>query len=397
MLKRPFIAALAVLALLGPAGTASAQVWVPAWTASAMPERGDLDPAGQPMQFADQTVRQDLQLASAATAVRIRFSNELGVEPLVLGEATAGLRGGPSSPVLFNGASSVTIPVGGTLFSDPIPLGIPAFADLTVSVFLPEPTRPAVRLTAVRVGAGRADVPDSTRLERRQSVISAVLAERPTEPAAVIVAFGDSLTEGNSTTLGANRMWPSQLARRLEARCPGAYVVLNAGIGGNMVVSSGRSPSALARLDRDVLSLPGITHLILLEGLNDIRQKGTARDRPGASAEAVIAGYRQIIDRLRLHDIKAYGGLLTPILAVPFEPEIEGPSTDDKRRTLNAFIRDSGAFDAVVDFDTAVQDPARPERIRPGAHREDGYHPNDEGHRLMAEAVDLSLFGCGER
>lgn len=397
MLKRSFIAAIAVLALLGLAPTASAQVWVPAWTASAMPERGDLDRAGEPMQFADQTVRQDLQLASAATAIRIRFSNELGAAPLVLGGATVGLRGGPPRPILFNGASTVAIPVGGTLFSDPVPLEIPAFADLTVSVYLPDPTRPAVRLTAVRVGPGRADVPDSVRLERRQSVISAILAERPTEPAAVIVAFGDSLTEGNSTTLGANRTWPSQLGRRLEARCPGAYVVLNAGIGGNMVASNGRSPSALARLDRDVLSLPGITHVILLEGLNDIRQKGAARDRSGAPAEVVIAGYRQIVDRLRVHDIEVLGGVLTPILAVPFEPEIEGPSTDDKRRTLNVFIREAGAFDAVVDFDSAIQDPTRPERIQPGAHREDGYHPNDEGHRLMAEAVDLSLFGCGER
>ncbi|MBX9461241.1 MAG: SGNH/GDSL hydrolase family protein [Brevundimonas sp.] len=397
MLMRSLLAAAVALALLGSAAPAPAQVWVPAWTASAMPERGDLDRAGEPLQFADQTVRQDLQLASAASAIRIRFSNELGAAPLVLGEATAGLRGGPVTPVQFNGASAVTIPVGASLLSDPIPLDIPAFADLTVSVYLPEPTRPAVRLTAVRVGPGRDAVPDSVRLERRQSVISAILAERETAPAAVIVAFGDSLTEGNSTTLGANKTWPSQLARRLEARCPGEYVVLNAGIGGNMVASNGRSPSALARLDRDVLSLPGITHLILLEGLNDIRQKGTTRDRAGAPAETVIAGYGQIIDRLRLHEIEVLGGLLTPILAVSFEPVIEGPSTDDKRRALNAFIRDAGAFDAVVDFDTAIQDPAHPERIRPGAHREDGYHPNDEGHRLMAEAVDLSLFGCGSR
>lgn len=386
-------------ALTLPAGAARAQVWVPVWTASAMPDRGDTDRQGQPHQFADQTVRQDLQLASTVKAVRIRFSNELGKEPLVLGATRAGLRGGPLQPVLFDGKPGATIAPGASLLSDVLELEVPALAELTVSVHLPEPTRPAVRLSAVRFAAGDSEVPDTMRLQRRQSVVSAVLGERTQAPEAVVVALGDSITEGGSTTLGANRSWPSRLGQRLEERCPGAYVVVNAGIGGNMVVGNGRSPSAISRLDRDVLSLPGVTHVILLEGLNDIRQKGPQRDRPGASAEDVIAGYRQVVDRLRMHGIKVIGGTLTPILAAPVrEPVIEGPSTEDKRRALNDFIRGSGLFDAVVDFEAATADPRYPGRIRAGAHREDGYHPNDEGHRLMAGAVDPALFGpdrCG--
>ncbi len=379
-----------ILLIATPAG---AQVWVPAWTAPATFDRTARE-AETTVQFADQTVRQDLQLASGAKAVRIRFSNELGAAPLILGAVSAGLKGAPALPVLFNGATSATILPGASLLSDPVAVTAPAFADLSVSVYLPEPTRPAVRLTAVRVGPGRAQVADSVNLERRQSVISAVLAERETVPAAVIVGFGDSLTEGNSTTLGANQAWPAQLGRRLERLCPGAYVVVNAGIGGNMVVGQGSTPSALARLDRDVLSLPGVTHVILLEGLNDVRQKGLARDRPGATVEAVIAGYQQIVARLRVHGIRALGATLTPVMAGPLrEPLIEGLTTDEKRHALNAFIRSDGAFDGVVDFETAIWDPERRENIRPGAHREDGYHPNDEGHRLMAEGVDPAVFG----
>lgn len=391
--RRSAVSALALSLSLLSTGPVCAQVWVPAWTAPATFDRNAPGPETS-VQFADQTVRQDVQMASAAKAVRIRFSNELGAAPLILGAVSAGLGNAPAAQVLFDGSATATILPGASLLSDPVEVSVAAFADLTVTFYLPEPTRPAGRLTAVRIGSGRRSVVDSDRLERRQSVITAVLAERETAPAAVIVGFGDSLTEGNSTTLGANQSWPQQLGRRLEALCPGAYVVVNAGIGGNTVVSPGSTPTALARLDRDVLSLPGVTHLILLEGLNDVRQKGAGRDRPGATAEAVIGGYRQISARLRMHGISTLGATLTPVLAGPLrEPTIDGPTTDEKRHALNAFIRSDGAFDGVVDFETAIWDPEHRENIRPGAHREDGYHPNDEGHRLMAEGVDPAVFG----
>lgn len=378
---------------VGAPAVAVAQVWVPAWLASPMPWRNEAAANGAPPLLADVTLRQDLLMASAATAVRVRFSNELGDEPLVIGRGQAGLRGEAAQPLRFDGAVRVVVPPGGFVLSDPLAIVIPAYAELTVSAYLPEETRPAVRLAPVRIASGDRAAADDAPLLRGQGVVSAVLAERPTAPAAVIVALGDSITEGGSTTLGAHRAWPHQLGRRLEAACPGAFVVLNAGIGGNMVISDGRSPSLVSRLERDVLAMPGVTHVVLMAGLNDVRQKGPARDRPGAGVDEVAAGYRQAAQALQSRHIKVVGGVLTPILASPVaEPAIPGPTTDDKRRSLNALIRQGDLFDGVIDFEAALDDPIRPGRIRPGAHREDGYHPNDEGHRLMAEAIDADVF-----
>lgn len=378
---------------LGAPAVATAQVWVPSWLASPMPWRNEPAANGAQPLLTNVTLRQDLLMASAATAVRVRFSNELGEGPLVIGRAEAGLKGEASRPLQFGGAAHATIPPGGFALSDPLELEIPAYAELVVSAYLPEETRPAVRLGPVRIAAGDAAPADDAPLLRGQGVVSAVLAERPTTPAAVIVAIGDSITEGGSTTLGAHRAWPHQLGRRLEEACPGAFVVVNAGIGGNMVASDGRSPSLVSRLERDVLAMPGVTHVVLMAGLNDVRQKGAARDRPGAGVNEVAAGYRQAAQVLQSHHIKVIGGVLTPILASPVaEPAIPGPTTEDKRRSLNALIRQGEIFDGVIDFEAALDDPARPGRIRAGAHREDGYHPNDEGHRLMAEAIDADVF-----
>lgn len=391
---RPLAVLLVSLSVaLGAPAVATAQVWVPSWLASPMPWRNEAAANGTPPLLRNVTLRQDLLMASAATAVRVRFSNELGEAPLVIGRAEAGLKGEAARPLRFGGATHLAIPPGGFALSDPLALAVPAYAELVVSAYLPEETRPAVRLGPVRLAAGDAAPANDAPLLRGQGVVSAVLAERPSAPAAVIVAVGDSITEGGSTTLGAHRAWPHQLGRRLEDACPGAFVVVNAGIGGNMVTSDGRSPSLVSRLERDVLAMPGVTHVVLMAGLNDVRQKGPARDRPGAGVDEVAAGYRQAAQALQSHHIKVIGGVLTPILASPVaEPAIPGPTTDDKRRSLNALIRQGEIFDGVIDFEAALDDPARPGRIRAGAHREDGYHPNDEGHRLMAEAIDADVF-----
>ncbi len=391
---RPLAALLVSLSVaLGAPAVATAQVWVPSWLASPMPWRNEAAANGAPPLLRNITLRQDLLMASTATAVRVRFSNELGEAPLVIGRAEAGLKGEAARPLRFGGATHLAIAPGGFALSDPLALAVPAYSELTVSAYLPEETRPAVRLGPVRFAAGDAAPADDAPLLRGQGVVSAVLAERPSAPAAVIVAVGDSITEGGSTTLGAHRAWPHQLGRRLEDACPGAFVVVNAGIGGNMVTSDGRSPSLVSRLERDVLAMPGVTHVVLMAGLNDVRQKGPARDRPGAGVYEVAAGYRQAAQVLQSHHIKVIGGVLTPILASPVaEPAIPGPTTDDKRRSLNALIRQGEIFDGVIDFEAALDDPARPGRIRAGAHREDGYHPNDEGHRLMAEAIDADVF-----
>lgn len=387
---RPFLAAAAVMTLLAPAASAQAQAWVPVWTASPAPDRKD-GPPEAPLQFDDETVRQDIRLGASATALRFRISNELGAAPLRLGSASVRLTGGPgpASPVLFDGRAGVIVPPGAALVSDPVALRVPALGEVSLSLHFPEPTRPAVRRTPVRVAAGRSEVADDVRLTRRQNVVSAVYAEMSNAPT-VVVALGDSITEGATATLGAHRDWPSVLAERFERACPGQVVVLNQGISGNRLLDHGRSPSALARLDRDVLALPGVDYVILLEGINDIRHGGPPTMNPGRNAADMTLGYHQVVARLRDHGIQVVGGTLTPFEgSEKFEPVAEGT-----RQALNAFIRDDGVFDAVIDFDAAVRDPARPQAFAAGTARDDRLHPNDEGYRRMAEAVDLSLFGC---
>lgn len=375
----------------GAASSASAQVWSPVWTASPAPDRKDGTPEA-PVQFAGQTVRQDMRLGASVRALRLRVSNELGDAPLRVVDMRLSLQGeAGTTPVLFDGRSEVVIPVGSVLVSDPVALQAPAFSQISVSLRFPQPTRPAVRRTVVRIGQGEATPGDAVALDYRQNVISAVYGERETAPT-VVVAFGDSITEGATSTLGAERDWPSVLARRFEATCPGRFVVLNQGISGNKLLDHGRSHSALARLDRDLLALPQIDYVILLEGINDIRHGGDPA-KPGRNAADMVQGYRQLVARLHDHEVKVVAGTLTPFKG---SERYDAPSSE-ARRTLNAFIREGGAFDGVVDFDAAVRDPADPEAFRSGAARPDMLHPNDEGYRLMAEAVDLSLFGCDAR
>jgi lysophospholipase L1-like esterase len=380
--RRGACLALAVAsALWSVPAVASAQVWSAVWTASPAPDRKD-GPAAAPVQFEGQTVRQDMRLGASVRTLRLRVSNELGQAPLHVADMSLRLEDQErASPVLFDGRGEVVIPVGSVLVSDPVALEAPAFAQVSVSVRFPEATRPAVRRTVVRIAPGSAVPGDHVGLEYRQNVISAVYGERETAPT-VVVALGDSITEGATATLGAERDWPSVLARRFEAVCPGRFVVLNQGISGNKLLDHGRSHSALARLDRDILALPQVDYVILLEGINDIRHGGDPATQPGRSAADMVLGYRQAVARLHDHQVKVIAGTLTPAQA---------------RQTLNAFMREGGAFDGVVDFDAAVRDPADPEAFRVDAARDDRLHPNDEGYRLMAEAVDLSLFGCDAR
>lgn len=386
-MRRRGPAAVALLLALagGPAFAQKTPEWRPAWTAAAAPPRFDGAPAA-PLGYQDQTIRQDLRMGVAAKAVRLRISNELGLEPLTLDGMTATGADGRTLPVTFGGAREIVVPVGVALVSDPLAVAVKRADLLSVSLHAPGPARGVVRRTAVRLGAGAAPVPDDAKLERRQSFISAVygLADKPP---AVVVALGDSITEGSTATLGAEADWPAVLGRRFEAACPGRYVVVNAGISGNQVVRDGRSPNVRARLDRDVLSLPGVTHVILIEGVNDIRHDGDPT-HVGRSAEEVIAAYRQVIARLHLRGIKVFGGTLTAFAG----SERFDERSETARKTLNAFIRDGGAFDGVVDFDKATRDPARPEAMRADFARDDRLHPNDQGYAAMAQAVDLSLF-----
>lgn len=393
LFRRPVrvgLLAAALGAALACSSAAAGAEWVPVWTASPTPDLRD-GPGGGSLGFKGETVRQDMRIAGSAKALRLRISNELGTAPLKLEAMSVRRAGaaGPATPVLFDGATSVTLPPGGIMISDEVALAVPALTDVAVSVHFPESVFPAVRRTAVRVASGRVEVGDSVPMTARQNVISAVYGRTDKAPM-VVVALGDSITQGSTATLGADHDWPSMLSRRLTAACPGRYVVVNAGISGNKLVDDGRSPSALARLDRDVLSLPRVDYVILLEGINDIRQSGPPDLKPGRSAAEAITAYRQIVARLADHQIKVIGGAVTPFEGAPrFDPAAEAT-----RQAMNAFIRDGGLFAGVVDFDAALRDPQKPLSMMETASRPDHLHPNDEGYERMARAVDLSLFGC---
>ncbi len=379
------VAAVAVLLGAPAEAQTSASTWVPAWTASAAPARFDLVD-GVPLVHRDQTIRQDIRLGVSARSLRLRLSNELGVTPLRVRAMTAAIAGETPAAVTFSGEADVVVAPGVTLLSDPIPFAVPAFDRMTITMHVPDEASGVVRRTAMRLTAGDAAVSETTPLDYRQGFVSAVYAERETAPA-VIVALGDSITEGATTTRGADADWPSLLADRLHAACPGGFVVVNAGISGNQVVRDGRSPNVRSRLDRDVLSLPGVTHVVWIEGINDIRHDGNPMN-PGRDPEEVIAAYRQVVARLHLHGIKVFGGTLTPFGG----SERFDARSENSRQVINAFIRTSGVFDGVVDFDAALRDPGRPVDIVVSAQTGDRLHPNDEGHGRMAQAIDLGLF-----
>lgn len=383
---------LAVGSALSTSAAPAQPVWVTAWTASPAPDRLDGTPQA-PVQFAAQTVRQDIRLGSRADALRLRISNELGTSPLRVEDMTVRGSSGHPLPVQVEGRRVIDVPVGAALLTDPLPLKAAALDEISVTAYFPQPTRPAVRRTTVRVVEGRqASVADNVAVSYRQNVISAVLVSRTDRPS-VIVALGDSITEGATAARGSYNQWPERLAVRLQRACPDRFVVLNQGISGNKLLDHGRSHSALSRLDRDVIAVADADQMILFEGINDIRHGGGPDPRAGRTADDMRLGYRQIATRLHQHGARAFIGTLTPFGG----SERYEPLSAATRNTINAWARSNdNGFDGVVDFDAALRDPAMPESLPAGITR-DHLHPNDEGYARMADAIDLTMLGCHAR
>ena len=355
-----------------------------------------------------QIVHTSLATSSSTPLVRVEFTNALGTEPLIIGAAHIALAapGGATTgdialasanALTFNGASSITIPAGGEVISDPAALSLPSGSDLVISLYLPAQqislaTKHNSSYQTNFVAPG--NVVGQRTLASPLSITSwyflkSVDVKTPADTGA-IVAFGDSITDGTYTTVNANQRWPDLLARRLQAdKKTRTLAVLNEGIGGNRILHDNSGPNALSRFDREVLALPGVRYLILLEGINDIGN-GAKLNNPydPVTADDLIAGLSQLAERAHNHGIQVFGATLTPYMGAGYS----SPAGDQIRQTLNTWIRTTKVFDGVIDFDKATQNPSAPDTFNPAYDHGDHLHPSDAGMKAMADSIDLKLF-----
>jgi lysophospholipase L1-like esterase len=382
--------------------------WVGTWGASPFGFQA-FGPAQPPAPFADQTLRQKLRISVGGEQIRVRFSNELGMAPLEIGAATVALaRDGAAidtaslRTVTFGGETSITIPPGAPALSDPVDLAVADLAELAVSIYLPEEAAPAtlhMGRTAYIGGNGdrttSAALPDA-ELSTNHVFLTGVYVLTD-EQVSVIAALGDSITDGAASTPHTYNSWPDHFAARVaDSDMAGELAIVNHGISGNQVLRDGAGVSALARFDRDILSTPGVTHVILLEGINDIGTGGmqfpgvSGPVPPERSAGEIIAGYRQLIARAHANGIRIFGATLTP-----FEGTFAGyytPEKDEVRIEVNEWIRGGGEFDGVIDFEAAIRDPDNPSVMQAEYNSGDNLHPGDAGYERMAGHIDLDLF-----
>jgi lysophospholipase L1-like esterase len=396
-------------AAAGPAATASAPPGSQAGAAPTAPPGGAPAAGGAPrppppVTVSNQTVRQIVHTSIGGESVRVVLSNVFGTAALEIAAAGVGpraqgaqIRADGMRPLTFGGRASASILPGAVLVSDPVALSVAPLSDLVVDLYVPGDIGIGASPVTTHNGAsqtsyvstsgnhvGKASLPIDREFGAWLSLARIEVAAAP--DTRVVVAFGDSITDGARSTANANARWPDTLARRLaEQRRGPKTAVLNAGISGNRVLGDGAGVSALARFDKDVLMQTGITHVIVMEGINDI---GVARSNPNPSADDLIAAHRQLIARAHARGLKIYGATLTPYEGAGYY----SPEGEAKRQALNEWIRTSGEYDAVIDFDAVTRDPAAPTKFAAFADSGDHLHPGDAGYKAMGDAVDLALF-----
>jgi len=387
------------------ASASSATKWVASWAAS---------PMSGTTGFSNQTVRNIVYTSVGGSSLRVRLSNTFGSAPLVVGAATVGvvldgaqLVPGTSQHLSFGGKTSVTIPAGAQLLSDPLAMRVQPLEELAVSVYLPDATGPATNHSDAQQNnyiasgnhAGAAAATAYTSTTGSWYYVDG-LDVRSSTAGGTIVAFGDSITDGYQSLVGSNARWPNYLARRLDAllgnRAPG---VVDEGISGNRILndSSCFGVSAEARFARDALSQPGVKVVIVLEGINDIGFAGEADsgcyapNNPTVTAAQIEAGYLDLITMAHAHGVKIYLGTLTPFAGS--NPTYGGnygtPKGEALREQVNNWIRTSGAFNGVIDFARATADPYDPQYLNPVYNSGDSLHPGDLGYEAMADAIPL--------
>jgi lysophospholipase L1-like esterase len=380
-----------------------AKRWVGSWTMAPVAMEG---PA-----FAGESLRMIAHVSLGGDRLRVRFSNAFGRQPLTIGRSHialraegAAIRPGSDRALTFGGEPSVTIAAGALAVTDPVSLDLPPSSDVAVTLHLPDPVPEDFAATGHRTThqtnyisppgdfCGAESMPVAKTSESWYFLTGIeLLAPASTRG---LVAFGDSLTDGNLSSLDANNRWPDQLARRLQSRPSGPSVgIMNQGIGGNRLLRDGRGDSGLKRFDRDVLAQSGVTHVILLLGTNDLRNRHGAPEEE-ATAAGLIAGLQQIGVRARTHGLTIFAGTLLPYENETFFPGAWTPAREAVRQAVNRWLRASGeAFDGIIDFDAALRDPAHPSRLLAAYDCGDHLHPGDAGYRKMGDSIDLLLFG----
>lgn len=405
-MRRTILAVAMAATLLAQPLLAKSGKWVGTWAAAPLLDaRGksaeDLFPSGAQQGATGATLREVVHVSMGGETLRIRFTNLYGTSPLIIGAAEiAQTQKGPSiiagtnKALTFHGKPTVSIPPGALVVSDPVAFKLAPLSDLTVSFYLPNPTGP---VTEHQLGS-------STSFHTPGNAVASATLEAPTtvtsweylngvdtlasSDAGAVLTIGDSITDGAKSTIDTNQRWPDELARRLQAdKKYRKLSVLNVGISGNKILLDGAGPNALARFDRDVLAQSGAKYLLILEGINDIGRLHSVPDA-GTTAADLIFALDQMIVRAHAHGIAVIGGTLTPYHGAGYATE----NGETIRKAVNDWIRTSGAYDGVIDFEAAVRDPQHPDTFLPAYDPGDHLHPNDAGYKVMGDAIDLKLF-----
>ena len=432
-----FVFTVGALLLLSFAGALAAQEhWVATWASAqqaprvvrpAPPSTQTTAPQGAtaatpvrtpppPLTIHDQTVRMIARASIGGRRVRVQLSNAFGTAPINIGAAHIALRSQESGidtnsdrALTFGGQPSGTILAGALLLSDPVDFQVAPLGEMAISVYVRGdagvPSGHALGLHTTYISGEGDSTSQSTIKDATTSHswywLSAVDVLAPADSAA-IATFGDSITDGATSTPDTDRSWPSILAQRLAANPATAHIaIINEGISGNRVLGDGAGVSALARFDRDVIAPAGVKWVMILEGINDIggatgpaaRSASANGTATPLTADILIAAYKQMIERAHTHNIQVIGCTLTPYQGAGYASE----AGETIRSAFNKWIRTSGAFDAVVDFDQATRDSVSPLQFKAPFNNTDHLHPNDAGYKAMADSVSLSLFTSGRK
>ncbi|MDP5278123.1 SGNH/GDSL hydrolase family protein [Sphingomonas sp. DG1-23] len=381
-------AAALVLVAAAPAGDR----WTRAWTASMWQA-----PADQVKTLDNVTIRSAVRVGVGGGQLRLRLANDYG-SALTIGAATLRLPGGRAVRVTFDGQGSVRVPEGAPLVSDPVALPVKAFDVVEVSLFFPEAAQPNTvhdvvgEQTLISQPGDHTDEDFVPAEKWRLRPLIAGLDVQSDRPRPLVIAFGDSITDnvGCANDAMPRCRWGDVLGRRLAAAGK-PHVVVTQAISGNRILAHGTGPSALARFDRDVLAVPGVSHVVLLEGINDIGNSGREANgvaRPTITADQLIAGYKQLALRAHARGIKIYAMTILPYVGAGYQT----PAGEAMRVKVNDWIRSAKAFDAVIDMEKVVADPANPTRLAAELQGGDNLHPDGRGETRMGEAIDLGLF-----